>query len=280
MKFSRKILAITLSSLVLLSSCGKTIDNTSQSGDVQIINVAHAQAYVPYDFVNDKGESDGFEVAVMKEVDNLLEEYKFNFIPTSDEDVLIGVETAKYNVGIKGVWYTDERAKKFIYPAEHIGASVIGLAIRAEDKDVITDMDSFAKYSGKLVPISPQSAQYTLIEQYNAEHPEHLIELVPSDTFDINDAYAWVLEKRYDGYLNLKLSYENNVVAEDGVYHDMNEKLAFIPYKAIGTYPLFNKNDQALADAFDSAFKELYTQGVITELSNQYFGEDIFALVD
>ena len=36
------------------------------------VRVAHTNYYVPYDFVNDKGESDGFEVAVLKEVDKLL----------------------------------------------------------------------------------------------------------------------------------------------------------------------------------------------------------------
>ena len=58
----------------------------------------------PYDFVNEKGESDGFEVAVMKEVAKKLPQYEFQFVPTSDDDLLIGVESGKYTVGTKGIW--------------------------------------------------------------------------------------------------------------------------------------------------------------------------------
>ncbi|MFV0440700.1 MAG: transporter substrate-binding domain-containing protein [Lachnospirales bacterium] len=275
MKFNNKKIAIAFSSMILLTSCIQ-----EESSVVESIDIAHSQAYVPYDYVDDEGISTGFEVDVMREVDKLLEDYEFNFIPTSDEDVLMGVEAGKYDVGIKGVWYTEERAKKFIFPQNQIGASVIGLAIRAEDADEITDMKSFAEYSGKLVPISPQSAQYTVIEEYNSEHEDAPIELVPSDTFDINDSYAWVLEGRYDGYLNIKLSYENNVIAEDGVYHDFNDDLAFVTYKAIGTYPLFNKENQELADAYDKAFEELYENGTLSKLSLEYFKEDVFQLTE
>lgn len=47
----------------------------------------------------------------MRLVDEKLEDYEFEFIGTTDDDLLIGVEQGKYDVGIKNVWYTDERAK-------------------------------------------------------------------------------------------------------------------------------------------------------------------------
>ena len=66
-------------------------------------------------------------------------------------------------------------------------------------------MDSFAKFSGKLVPIAPQDARYSVIEQYNKEHPDKQIQLKPSEAFQIADAYSWVLEGRYDAYLEVEL---------------------------------------------------------------------------
>lgn len=59
------------------------------------VKVAHTQTYVPYDFVNEKGESDGFEVKVLMAVDELLPQYEFEYVPTTDDDLLIGVETGK-----------------------------------------------------------------------------------------------------------------------------------------------------------------------------------------
>lgn len=300
MKKNRKlwILTIVLAITVVLAACSKAADtgtnnqttavaaDADESSTVETvtkkatkIRVAHTQTYVPYDYVNDQGESDGFEVQVMKAVAELLPQYEFEFIPTSDDDLLIGVESGKYDVGTKGVWYTAERAEKFVFPKNHVAASIIGITFRAENADKITDMDSFAEFSGNLVPIAPQSAQWAVVEDYNKEHPDKPINLVASETFAISDAYVWVLEDRYDAYFDIKLSYENNVVAETGAYHDLADQLAYVPYKAIPTWPLFNKSNQEFADAYDAAIEQLRENGTIEKLSREYFHEDIFQYI-
>jgi L-cystine transport system substrate-binding protein len=250
--------------------------STAANGGVTKIRVAHTQTYVPYDFVNDKGESDGFEVQVLKAVDELLPQYEFSYVPTSDDDLLIGIESGKYDVGVKGAWFTEERAKKYIFPKNYIAASIIGLTFRTENADKIKDMESFAKFSGKLVPIAPQNAQYAIVEDYNTKHPDNKVNLVASESFNVSDAYTWVLEGRYDAFFDIKLSYEKSVKAGDGAYHKFFDKLSYVPYKAIPTYPLFNKKDQAFADAYDAAVEKLRENGKIQELSQKYFGEDIF----
>ncbi len=251
------------------------------SNDVRVIQVAHTDYYRPYDFVNEKGESDGFEVAVLKAVDELLPQYEFKFHGVSDDELLIGVETGKYQVGTKGAWITEERKKKFVIPHEPIGASIIGIAYRASDKDKITGLETLATYNGegKLVPIAPQNAQYNIVQEYNQAHPDKQIKLLPSEIFEIADAYTWVLEGRYDAYFNIKLAFESNVLNEDAPYHKYADQLAYAPYKGIPTWPLFNIKEQEFADAYDGAIKTLREKGVIAELSNKYFGEDVFSFV-
>ncbi len=246
---------------------------------VRTINVAHTVTNVPYDFLDEKGNADGFEIAVLKAVDELLPEYEFKFHGVSDEELLIGTESGKYQVGTKGAWITDERKKKFLIPSNPLAASVIGIAFRAENKNEITDLESFASYSGKLIPISPQSAQYSVIQEFNEKHPSNQIKLVPSDVFDIADSYLWVLEGRYDAYFVLKLSFEKNVLKETGPYHQFADKLAYVPYKGIPTWPLFNKKETELAAAYDKAVQQLKENGTISALSLKYFGEDVFNFV-
>lgn len=243
------------------------------------INVAHTITNVPYDFLDAKGKADGFEIAVLKAVDALLPQYQFVFHGVSDEELLIGTESGKYQVGTKGAWITEERAKKFIIPSQPLAASVIGIAFRAENANQISDLESFARFSGKLIPISPQSAQYSVIADYNAKNPGNQIKLVPSDVFDIADSYLWVLEGRYDAYFVLKLSYEKNVLAEDGPYHQFADRLAYVPYKGIPTWPLFNKKEAQLAEDYDKAVQQLKENGTISALSQKYFGEDVFTFV-
>lgn len=278
-KAGKYILTAALVGLVAvgLSGCGKK-DNGAASGagdKKKTVNVAFTNYYVPYDFVNDKGEADGFEVAVMKEVAKKLPQYNWKFTGTSDDDLLIGVESGKYDIGTKGIWKTEARKKKYLFTDNYIGASVIGLVIRKDEADKVKDMDSFAQYSGKLVPIAPQDARYMVIDTYNKEHQQKPIDLKPSEAFQIADAYSWVMEGRYDAYLEVELSYKNNIVKDNAPYHKFNDQLTYIRYKGIPTYPLINKKDTKLRDEVDKAIKELRDSGKIAELEKQYFGESL-----
>lgn len=238
-KLGKVVLTAALVGIVAaaLTGCSKKGDSSASGGDGQkkVVNVAYTNYYVPYDFVNDKGEADGFEVAVMKEVAKKLPQYDWKFTPTSDDDLLIGVESGKYDIGTKGIWKTAAREKKYIFTKNYIGASVIGLVIRKDEADKVKDMDSFAQYSGKLVPIAPQDARYMVIDTYNKEHPDKPIQLQSSEAFQIADAYSWVMEGRYDGYLEVELSYKNNIVKDDAPYHQFNDSLTYIRYKGIPT---------------------------------------------
>jgi L-cystine transport system substrate-binding protein len=263
----------------VLAGCGGAAPSASSAAGggngKKVVVVAHTNAYYPYDFVNDKGQSDGFEVAVMKEVAKKLPQYEFKYVPTSDDDLLIGVESGKYTLGTKGIWITEARKKKYVFPKNNIAASVIGLAIRKDTADQIKDMDSFAAYSGKLVPIAPQNAQYAVIDDYNKNHPDHQVQLTASENFQVVDAYTWVMEGRYDGYLDIELSFKKNVTDADGPYHQFADRLSYVRYKAIPTYPIFNKKEQKLADEYDQAIEQLRQEGKIKELEEKYFGEEL-----
>jgi L-cystine transport system substrate-binding protein len=278
----KKELKITLAAALMMlavTPCFAASKSKKSKTKVRTINVAHTVTNVPYDFLDEKGNADGFEIAVLKAVDELLPEYEFKFHGVSDEELLIGTESGKYQVGTKGAWITEERKKKFLIPQNPLAASVIGIAFRKENENQIKDLESFAKFSGKLIPISPQSAQFSVIQDFNEKHPSNQIKLVPSDVFDIADSYLWVLEGRYDAYFVLKLSYEKNVLKETGPYHQFADKLSYVPYKGIPTWPLFNKKETELAAAYDKAVQTLKENGTISALSLKYFGEDVFNFV-
>lgn len=278
----KRELKITLAAALIMlavTPCFAASKSKKSKTKVRTINVAHTVTNVPYDFLDEKGNADGFEIAVLKAVDELLPEYEFKFHGVSDEELLIGTESGKYQVGTKGAWITEERKKKFLIPQNPLAASVIGIAFRKENAGQIKDLESFAKFSGKLIPISPQSAQFSVIQDFNEKHPSNQIKLVPSDVFDIADSYLWVLEGRYDAYFVLKLSYEKNVLKETGPYHQFADKLSYVPYKGIPTWPLFNKKETDLAAAYDKAVQTLKENGTISALSQKYFGEDVFNFV-
>lgn len=279
MKNLEKKAALAIASVLAFNSIGTFTAFAEDNTEVKKVVAAHTNYYVPYDFEDEDGNSDGYEVAVLKAVDELLPQYEFEFVPTTDDDLLIGVESGKYDVGTKGVWWTQARSETYIFPKNYIGASIIGILTRAEDAEKYKDLEAFAADGGKLVPIAPQNAQYNIILNFNEAHPDNPIELVESDTFQLADAYQWVREGRYDAYFEIKTSYESNVVAEDGEYHDYADDFAYAAYEGIPTWPLFNANDQELADAYDEAIEQLKEDGTLEELSQQYFGYSLFDYV-
>ncbi|MBO5371884.1 MAG: transporter substrate-binding domain-containing protein [Lachnospiraceae bacterium] len=262
--------------------CGakETTAETAEKKDgVETIIVAYRQDYAPYDYIDENGKEDGYEVAVLKKIDELLPEYEFEYVGTTDDDILIGVESGKYDVGTKGIWWTKERESSYLFPEHYIGASIVGITFRTEDADKITDLKSFAENSGKLVPIAPQNAQYNIIQNFNEQNPDTPIELVAADQFNNADSYQWVLEGRYDAFFDIKTVYDTNIADKDGEYHEFADKLSYVAYEGIPIWPLINKDNQAFADAYDKVWDELEANGTFEELSQEYFGFNIFDYV-
>jgi L-cystine transport system substrate-binding protein len=248
-------------------------DNTA-ADEVKKIKIAFSQTGKPITYQDENGEATGYDVEVMKKIDELLPQYEFEFVPTTDDDLLIGVESGKYNVGLKNAFYTDARAEKYIYPKENLGASASGLLIRKEDEGVVKDLSDVASLGKKLLPIAPQDAQYALVQKYNEQNPDNQIEVEASESFVVQDGIVWISEGRYDAWLVIKSTYDANVVAEDGPYHYLADQLSWTTFAATRTWPLFNKKEQELADAYDEAIKQLKEDGTISNLLTEFLGED------
>lgn len=295
------ILALTTIFTLGLTACGSTGTNASQSAgnssaagsstasqsteaqdsqteDVKTIYYAFTTTGAN-SYIDENGNPDGYEFAAVNAIFDKLPQYKLEYVPTSDEDLLVGLESGKYDIGTKGAWWTAAREESYIFPEHYIGTSILGIVIRSEDADKITDMESFAAYSGNLVPISPQNAQYSIVQNYNKNHPDAQVKLTELDNFGSNDAYQWVLEGRYDGYIDIRRIFDTRVLAEDGEYHQYADKLSYVPYEAIPTWAFFNKNNQELADEFDKAWEEVYEEGTFEELAQKYFGYSLFEYV-
>lgn len=259
---------------MVIAGCAST--DTSKDG-VRKVKVAYVQNSKPMTYTDDNGEPNGYDVKVLQEVEKRMPQYEFEFIGTSDDDLLLGVEQGKYQVGVKNAFYTEERTKKFIYPEQFIGLSSIGLLLKKEDED-ITSLEDFAKAGYSLAPIAANNAQYTVIEQYNEENPNNKIDLKAGDTFTV-DVIQWVNEGRVDGGVIIEGMAEKQVFDEDGPYYNLRDEVVYNEFDVIETWPLFNKQEQQFADDFDKAMKEVRDEKITNELSIEFYGRDLFELL-
>lgn len=283
MKFTRilQLTAFSTALAVLLTGCGsddKADARAETNDDVRKVKVAYVQSSKPTTYTDDDGSATGYDVEVLKAVDELLPQYEFEFVGTSDDDLLVGVEQGKYQVGVKNAFWTEERTAKFIYPKEFIGLSSTGLVLKKEN-DAIKTLEDFAAADFSLAPIAANNAQYAVIAEHNEAHPDNPVNLQAGDAFTI-DVVQWVNEGRVDGAVIIEAFFDRQVTSEDGPYHNLKDAVVYKEFAVIETWPLFNKKEQEFADAFDEAIKKVKEQKIANDLSNEFFGKDLFELLD
>ena len=195
-----RLIVTGLTAVTLLTGCGSsTTSNTAAKSDTKVtkVKVAYDQTLKPISYTDENGNATGYDVEVMKQVDELLPQYEFEYIPTTSDDLLVGVEQGKYDVGIKNAFWTQERTEKFVFPKEFLGLSSTGLALKKENGNIKT-LSDFASAGFTLAPIAANNAQYTIIDEYNKNNSNNQVKLEAGDSFTV-DVIQWVNEGRVKG---------------------------------------------------------------------------------
>lgn len=271
-----KMATLGTAAALMLAACGS--GEGADSEGVRKVKIAYDQQSKPISWLDENGEATGYDVEVMKLVDELLPEYEFEFVGTTSDDLLIGVEQGKFQAGVKNAFWTEERTKKFIYPEQFLGLSSAGLVLKKEDED-IKSLEDFASAGYSLAPIAANNAQYTVIEEYNTANPDNPVKLEAGDSFTV-DVVQWVNEGRVDGGIMIEGPYDKQVSSEDGPYYHLKDEVVYNEFAVIKTWPLFNKNEQELADAYDEAIQRLAEEKKREKLSEQFYGRDLFEVLE
>lgn len=256
------------------SSSTSASADASSNGDVKKVLIGIRQDLYPTSYINEQGEPSGYDIDVIKKIDELLPEYEFEYEAVSQEALLTGLDTGKYKAAVAGFYSNDDRRAKYLFPEECIGGNIIGLAVRKSDESDIKTLEDVAKNNKSVVPIAPTSGMYGIVIQYNAEHPDNQVNLVDAEWTNAADEYKWVAEGRYDVAVASK-----NVVDDTLTKIGLENDIQFNSFMAIKTWSLFNPEETELAAAYDKALKELKDDGFISEKSEEYFGEDILPYI-
>ena len=140
----------------------------SEAG-VQTVTVALESGSKPLSFEDENGNKVGYEVDVIKAVDELVPEYVFNLEFVEGEATQIGLETGKYALIGGGLYKTPEREDKYLIPNAINGVSLINIYVHEDDTTIKSLDDLVGK---KLVPSSPNGGIFNLLTEYNTAHPD------------------------------------------------------------------------------------------------------------
>jgi len=268
----KKIIFLSLLLLtLLLTACASTEklegdtskNDTAQSGkDVQKIIVGTGTQFPNICFLDDKGNLTGYDVELVRAIDEKLPEYEFEFKTMEFSNLLLSLETRKIDFIAHQMEVNSEREEKFLFNKEPYNVFPLKVTVNAKNNDI----HSIDDLKEKNVSVSPTSNSAVFIEKYNKEHDLGANLVYSSGSVDVNNQLA---TGRVDAIITTPFAvkyYNENNEAQQKVVGDalLNSKVYF----------LLNKDEVTLQQRLDAAIRELKEDGVVSELSKKWLGDD------
>jgi ABC-type amino acid transport substrate-binding protein len=270
-------LALALLMALQLAGCGGGANTSSAAsstasgaeGDsaAREIRLAIGNAYNPFCYLNENDELTGYEYEVLKRVDDLLPQYTFKYEPTEFSNILVGIDTGSFDMGVHGFSWNPERAEKYLYSTTPSATSGGYVIISAAGKDIqgLEDM------AGKKIQVKTGNNVANLLETYNQENPDKAVEIVYEDS-ENEQIVSNLVNGVYDGYINEKIDADQWLKQFAGLA-EYGEKL-FENSSDVGYYYLYNKTETQLEQDISAALTQLHAEGVTAEISVEYLGAD------
>ncbi len=283
-------IGITIGLILGLTACGGAqsadtaaadtqVQSDASSDGARVIKIVGRASEYPLEFIDDKGEWDGYEIEVLRLIDEALPEYTFEYVEGNDQTSnYTGVSTGKYQLVLSNAFYTDERAQNYNLPENQSGASPLGLIQRKENADILT-LDQAAEAGQVFTPSLAGDGLTYQLEEYNRQHSDPQLNFTYSDPNSLwTDAIAFVAEGRYDTAIFPATYYEQLVTAEDGSYHQYADKLSFKATIPCPTYFVIAKDEKEFSDKVSEQLGILRENGTLATIATKWYGFNPFDL--
>ncbi|MDI4645250.1 transporter substrate-binding domain-containing protein [Cohnella hashimotonis] len=236
-------------------------------GKVKKIVVGTGTQFPKVAFLDDKGKLTGFDVELVKKIDERLPGYEFDLQTMDFSNLLLSLETKKIDFVAHEMEKNPEREQKYLFNKEAY-AHWRNKIIVAKDNDSIKSLDDLV---GKKVLTGATSAEAQILENYNKDHDKKINIVYQNGA--ANDTVSQVATGRVDAIIgaDFTLSLIDPESKLKTVGDDLSEAdILFV----------FRKNEpesQQLADDIDTAIKELKADGTLGSLSKEWLGQDFTA---
>lgn len=241
------------------TGCG---DDQAGGGGGAKIKVGSTLALAPFEFTDERGKPQGFEIDILEAVGDKLDLH-YEYVKTPFEQAFTGLAASKYRLNASGIFIRCER----IAGTQKVGdfsvptyADGLAVTVRSGDADSIKSLEDLR---GKTVGVeSKGSAAETLVSEREDEIGIQRTEILP-DTAGLMLALE---QGRIDAAVQSKL-------ASQFAIRNRREKLAVateVPDTEIPAGFVFKEGDELRA-RFDRALDELKREGTLARIYRRWF---------
>lgn len=102
---------------LFLSACGNQSDATeaSKNPDAETIVVGTGNIYQPFVYLDENNELQGYDVEILKAIDEKLDQYNFEYESMDFKNILTSLSAGKVRLAAHQYEYNDERAANYLY---------------------------------------------------------------------------------------------------------------------------------------------------------------------
>lgn len=259
------VLATTM--LVAMTGCGSSGDTAqaSASGAKKIV-VATGNSFAPYCYLNENNEVVGYEIDVLKAMDERIEEFEFDIQGMSFNTAVVSIDSGSADMVSYQLVPSDERKEKYIFPETSYAYSPLALCVKKD-----SGIAGLADMGGKKIYGTPTTYEYVLLNAYNEAHPESEYEIVAVTDMETADMYRGVSNGTVDASLTYQTAFDT-ISPAIGVDNIMLTEPAIIEE----SFHMISKEQPELCEAVNKALQEMKEDGTLSEICVKYFGEDYF----
>lgn len=251
------------------ASAGSAQDTANTSSDgVRKIVVGVGNAAAPFCYLDENGEPIGYDLDVLKEIDKRLDQYEFEYQAMDFSTLVVSIDSGSVNMLAHELVKSDARKEKYLFPEQYYCLSPMALAVRND-----SEITSLADMAGKTMELNPSQYEYQIMMAYNESHPGSEVNVIGVSDQSTADGYLKVSNGQVDASLTYQATFDS-VIPEIGVDNLHLTDVVLCE----DTYIMFPQTEQQLCDDVDAALKDMLEDGTLSQISNEWYGEDVFSL--
>ena len=265
---TKKIFAV-LAVLVVFAGTLSAKPKKEKKQKVQTIVVGTGTNFRPYCYLDEKGNLAGYELEVLRAIDELLPQYEFKYETYDFANILLALAAGKIDVGAHQYESNPERRKNYLFTEQGYISYTKYLFVLKNRNDI----NSWDDLIGKTATASTGSATATILKNYNdsvsadkkinviltnQETQEQFVAAMKNGTYDAGFAIRSVIDRYNKEWGDIfKIADQKN------------------PISTSSSYFIFNKDKgKEIKEAFDWALAQLIEKGELSKISIRTLGGD------
>lgn len=228
-----------------------------------VIKVGTTAVIKNVSFLDDSGKLTGYDVEVVREIDNRLPQYEFEFETMDFPNLFLSLEAKKIDFIAMHLEQNDERRAKYLFNKESYDTSKLLVAVNESN----TSINSIEDLKGKTVIVPASTSSAAIVEKYNEEY-KGAIKVIYGD-------YTNAVNQLKTGRVDATVI-DSGLAA--GLNRDVDAQLKLVGdnlHTESGVYFAFRQEDGSkLSDAVDEALKAMKEDGTLSKLAEEWLKRD------